>query len=40
MRQAISKTSVDLTLASAIIEQLNDKECMKLKDRNLAKKHF
>ena len=41
MRRTINKTSMDLTLASdEIIKQLNDKECMKLKDQNLAKKHF
>ena len=40
MRRTINKTSMDLTLTSEIIKELNDKECIKLKDQNLAKKHF
>ena len=34
MKRTINKTSMDLTLSSEIIKQLNDKECMKLKDQN------
>ena len=40
MKRTINKTSMDLTLSSEIIKQLNDKECMKLKDQNQAKMHF